>query len=108
MMVSDSQKYFILKYRPGLIENGMFKYIRHPNYLGEMMIYASYALMVGHWIPWIILAWIWLGIFFTNMVVKESSLSRYSNWNGYKDKTVMLFPLSLITRLGIPKKNKNI
>jgi protein-S-isoprenylcysteine O-methyltransferase Ste14 len=103
MMVSDSQKYFTLKYRPGLIENGMFKYIRHPNYLGEIMLYASYALMVGHWIPWVILAWIWSGIFITNMLMKESSLSRYSNWKTYKDRTSMILPLSLITRSRILK-----
>ena len=103
MMVSDCQKYFTLKYRPGLIENGMFKYIRHPNYLGEMILYASYALMVGHWIPWIILAWIWLGIFVTNMFMKEASLARYSNWKTYKSRTTMLFPFKLITQPGIPR-----
>ncbi len=35
MMVSDGQKYFTLKYRPGLITEGMFKRVRHPNYAGE-------------------------------------------------------------------------
>ena len=108
MMVSDCQKYYILKYRGGLIENGMFKYIRHPNYLGEIMLYASYALMVGHWIPWAILAWIWSGIFFTNMLMKESSLSRYSNWKAYKGRTAMLFPLNILTRPGSLKVNNNI
>ena len=98
MMVSDCQKYYTLKYHEGLIEKGMFKYIRHPNYLGEIMLYASYALMVGHWIPWVILVWIWSGIFFTNMMMKESSLSRYSNWQDYKGRTAMLFPLNLLTR----------
>jgi len=24
-----------------------------PNYLGEMIIYGSFALMVGHWLPWL-------------------------------------------------------
>jgi hypothetical protein len=26
----------------------MYRFIRHPNYLGEMMIYSSFALMVWH------------------------------------------------------------
>jgi len=99
MMVSDCQKYYTLKYHQGLIENGMFKYIRHPNYLGEIMLYSSYALMVGHWIPWVILALIWSVIFFTNMLMKEFSLSRYSNWQAYKRRTSMLFPFNLLTRL---------
>ena len=100
MMASDCQKYYMLKYRQGLIENGMFKYIRRPNYLGEIMLYASYALMVGHWIPWAILALIWSTIFLTNMLMIESSLSRYSNWKAYKGRTAMLFPLNLLTQPG--------
>jgi len=98
MTASDCQKFYTLKYHKGLIESGMFKYIRRPNYLGEIMIYASYALMVSHWIPWIILAWIWLGIFFTNMLMIESSLSRYSNWKTYKERTSMLLPFKLLIR----------
>jgi len=95
MMVADAQKYFTLKNQNGLITTGMFKYIRHPNYLGEIMVYASYALMVGHWIPWAILAWVWIGIFNTNMIVKEVSLSRYSNWQFYKERTSRLLPLKI-------------
>ena len=56
MMTADCQKYFTLKYQKGLICEGLFKYIRHPNYLGEIMLYASYAIIVQHWIPWAILA----------------------------------------------------
>jgi protein-S-isoprenylcysteine O-methyltransferase Ste14 len=98
MMVSDCQKYFILKHHQGLIENGIFKFIRHPNYLGEMMLYASYALIVGHWIPWAILGWVWTCIFLPNMMMKESSLSRYQNWKEYKAKTGMLIPWNLFNR----------
>ena len=61
MMTADCQKYFTLKHHQGLIREGLFKYIRHPNYLGEIMLYASYAIIVQHWIPWAILAWVWIG-----------------------------------------------
>jgi protein-S-isoprenylcysteine O-methyltransferase Ste14 len=108
MMASDCQKYYMLKYRQGLIENGMFKYIRRPNYLGEIMLYASYALMVGHWIPWAILALIWSTIFLTNMLMIESSLSRYSNWKAYKGRTAMLFPLNLLTQPGSLKGDNGV
>ena len=108
MMASDCQKYYMLKYRQGLIENGMFKYIRRPNYLGEIMLYASYALMVGHWIPWAILALIWSTIFLTNMLMIESSLSRYSNWKAYKGRTAMLFPLNLLTQPGSLKGDNDV
>ncbi len=108
MMVSDCQKYYTLKYRQGLIESGMFKYIRRPNYLGEIMLYASYALIVGHWIPWAILALIWSTIFLTNMLMIESSLSRYSNWKAYKGRTAMLFPLNLLTQPGSLKGDNDV
>ena len=39
MLLSDSQKYYTLKYKKGLISDGMMKYTRNPNYLGEVMIY---------------------------------------------------------------------
>lgn len=92
MLSADSQKHFTLKYHQGLITEGMYRYVRHPNYLGEMMIYASYALLVRHWIPWAILAWVWIGIFYVNMKKKEASLSRYPGWTAYKAATGMLIP----------------
>ena len=59
MLAADAQKYFTLRHKPGLITGGMFRYVRHPNYLGEMMIYGSFALMVWHWLPVVVLAWVW-------------------------------------------------
>ncbi len=96
MMASDCQKYYTLKYHSGLIEEGMYKHIRHPNYLGEMMLYGSYALLVNHWIPWIILAWVWSGLFLVNIVMKEASMSRYPGWEAYKTRTGMLLPWKLL------------
>ena len=61
MIASDAQKYFTLRLKRGLITDGMFRFIRHPNYLGEMMIYSSFALMVWHWLPFVVLAWVWGG-----------------------------------------------
>lgn len=92
MMGSDAQKYFTLKVRRGLITDGFFGAVRHPNYLGEMMIYGSFALVVGHWIPWAVLAWVWGNLFLTNMVMKEASMSRYPGWAEYKARTGMLLP----------------
>jgi protein-S-isoprenylcysteine O-methyltransferase Ste14 len=92
MMVADAQKTHTLKYKSGLITEGMFKNVRHPNYLGEMMIYATYALLVQHWIPWVILAYWWSMIFFMNMLKIEASLSRYPEWKVYKARSGMLLP----------------
>ena len=53
------------------------RFVRHPNYLGEMMIYGSFALMVWHWLPFVVLAWVWGGMFAVDMTLKEASMSRY-------------------------------
>ena len=47
MIQLDAQKYYVLQIQKGLITNGMFAYVRHPNYLGEMMIYLSFALLAN-------------------------------------------------------------
>jgi len=61
--------------------------MRHPNYLGEMLIYASFALMVRHWIPWVILGFIWTFVFMTNIAAQEASLSRHPGWHAYRART---------------------
>jgi len=92
MIAADAQKYFTLRLKRGLITDGMFRYIRHPNYLGEIMVYGSFALMVWHWLPFILLAWIWAGLFAVNMILKEASMSRYPDWVEYKRHSWCLLP----------------
>lgn len=92
MTSADAQKYFTLRLRSGLISDGMFKYIRHPNYLGEMIIYTSFAMVIWHWIPVAILACIWIGLFAPNMIFKEARMSRHAEWSAYKKKTWWLVP----------------
>lgn len=92
MIGSDCQKHYALKHQRSLITDGMFRLVRHPNYLGEMMVYASYALLVQHWIPWIVLAYWWTMVFLVNMLTIEASLSRYPEWQDYRARTAMLIP----------------
>jgi protein-S-isoprenylcysteine O-methyltransferase Ste14 len=92
MMVSDAQKHFTLAERRGLITTGFFARVRHPNYLGEMILYGSFAVVAGHWLPWLVLMWVWLGLFVPNMLGKEASMSRYPEWAAYKARTGMLLP----------------
>ena len=92
MIAADAQKYFTLRLQPALITDGMFRYVRHPNYLGEMMIYLSFALMVWHWLPFVVLAWVWGGLFVVNMILKEASMSRYPDWAEYKKRSWWLLP----------------
>jgi protein-S-isoprenylcysteine O-methyltransferase Ste14 len=92
MFGADVQKYVQLRAKRGLITSGMFAYVRHPNYLGEMMIYGSFALLAWHWLPVLVLAYFWLGMFAVNMVMKEASMSRYPEWAAYKQRSWWLVP----------------
>jgi protein-S-isoprenylcysteine O-methyltransferase Ste14 len=92
MMTADAQKYFTLRLRRGLITGGLFARIRHPNYLGEMMIYGSFALLAWHWLAFLILAWVWLGVFAVNMLEKEASLARHDGWEAYRARSGWIFP----------------
>ena len=92
MIAADAQKYFTLRLQRALITDGVHRYIRHPNYLGEMLIYFSLALMVWHWLPALILAYVWLGIFYPNIACKEASMSRYPQWQAYTQRSWLLIP----------------
>jgi protein-S-isoprenylcysteine O-methyltransferase Ste14 len=92
MCVADAHKHFVLKLRKGLIKDGLFRYVRHPNYLGEMMLYGAFAALVGHWSSYAVLAWVWLQIFTPNMLAKEHSMSRYPQWPVYYKSSGMLLP----------------
>jgi steroid 5-alpha reductase family enzyme len=92
MVAADAQKFFTLKFKKGLITDGVHALCRHPNYLGEMMIYGGFAMMVPHWAPWAVLAWVWIQLFHTNICLKEASMSRYEEWDTYASCTGMLLP----------------
>ena len=92
MIAADAQKFFTLRIRGGLITDGMYRWVRHPNYLGEMMVYGSFAMLVWHWFPLVALAWVWIGLFAVNMIMKECSMARYPEWDAYRKRTWWLVP----------------
>eukprot|EP00928_Gymnodinium_smaydae_P090470 TRINITY_DN74265_c0_g1_i1.p1 TRINITY_DN74265_c0_g1~~TRINITY_DN74265_c0_g1_i1.p1 ORF type:complete len:249 (+),score=37.27 TRINITY_DN74265_c0_g1_i1:66-812(+) len=99
MMAADCYKAATLAVKPGLITSGPFALCRHPNYLGEMMIYGGFAAMVPHWAPKVILAYIWILLFLTNISMKEARMSRHAEWKAYCASTPLLVP-NLSTLLG--------
>jgi len=92
MMASDTQKYFVLKEKKGLITNGWFSRIRNPNYLGEMMIYGTYALVGTSYIPYLILSVIWSVLFYPNMVMKDNRILEKEKGHDYIEQTSMINP----------------
>jgi hypothetical protein len=66
-----------------------------------MMLYGSFAALAGHWLPWAVLAWVWLGVFVPNMLRKEASMSRYPEWAAYKARTGFLLPRLFVPRADV-------
>ena len=89
--VGDAQKFFVLRLRKGLIEDGLFARTRNPNYLGEVLIYGGFALASWHWLPFVVLAG-WFLYFVRNMRRKDESMSRHPEFAAYKDRTEMFLP----------------
>lgn len=93
MMGSDCQKYYTLKAAPGkLITSGFFKYIRSPNYLGELFIYMAFSMLT--YSPWGFipsLLFLLTGVL-PNSAKKDSSMSRYPEFADYKARSYRVLP----------------
>ena len=62
----------------------MLKYNRNTNYLGEILIYSSFAVINDTLLSWLILISIWIVIFIPNILVKDFRLSKKKGFNEYK------------------------
>jgi len=89
---SDAQKYFTLKVKKKLINEGFFKNIRNTNYLGEILIYLSFAMLSMSFIPFVILAIFFFIVFLPRMLKKDNSLSKYEDFEKYKNNSGLIFP----------------
>jgi len=89
---SDAQKFFTLKYKKGLITEGFFSRVRNPNYLGEALIYYSFAMLSQHWLPFVIMTAVFALLFLPNMYRKDRSLSRYPGFKDYKKRSGLFIP----------------
>ena len=89
---SDAQKYFTLKIKKELIKDGFFKNIRNTNYLGEILIYLSFAILSVSFIPFAILALFFFVVFLPRMLKKDKSLTKYASFAEYKRISGLLLP----------------
>jgi len=92
MLLSDSQKYYTLKYKKGLISDGMFKYTRNPNYLGEIMVYGSFVLLVNDAISYFCVCQVWATFFVYRMYRKELSFRQKEGYVEYAERSWILVP----------------
>ena len=86
------QKHTTLKLKKGLFSDGIWSRSRNPNYLGELLIYASFSSLAQHWIPFVVLSTFMIVVWVPNMTKKDRSLSRHSEFGDYKRRSGLLFP----------------
>ncbi|CBN78305.1 conserved unknown protein [Ectocarpus siliculosus] len=92
MIGADCQKYYTLKLAPGkLITTGFFKYIRSPNYLGELMVYGALSMLTYTAWGWIPFATLVLR-FSADARNKDRSMSRYEEFAEWKASSYLLLP----------------
>ncbi|MEB3166697.1 MAG: DUF1295 domain-containing protein [Cyanobacteriota bacterium] len=99
---ADAQKHFTLRYRPGLIDEGFFARCRNTNYLGEILIYLSFAVLAMHLIPYLVLVGFALGVFLPNMRRKDASLARYPGFEAWRRRSGLLLPRLWPADAGVP------
>lgn len=89
---SDVQKSVTLQLQEGLITTGFFEKSRNPNYLGELLICVSLAMLSKSYFCWFYLALCWVVVFGTGILKKESSLMQKEGFKEYQEKSLILFP----------------
>lgn len=73
---------------------GLFRYSRHPNYLGDLLSFSGLCLISGRWVTAVIPALMLAGFVFVNIPVLDAHLqSRYgAAFEDYASKTRKLIP----------------
>lgn len=97
--IADYQKYIFKKTNKGIIKNGLWKYSRHPNYFGEILVWIgiftitipyqnnfSYLTIIS---PIFI---IFLLVFVSGIPLLEKKQVNNPEYQKYKSKTSMLIP----------------
>ena len=71
---------FRWRYMPAPLGLSHPQWVEDPDFLGEILIYASFALLANHWLGWLVLAYATV-FFYSRMFVKDASISRYPGWS---------------------------
>jgi len=81
--------------RTPLITSGLNSLMRHPNYFGETLIYASFCLNARSWWAWVIMAGGWACIVMPSMLKKDKRLSRHPGWGQFCARCGLMWPKTL-------------
>lgn len=77
-----------------LFTQGLFRYVRHPNYFGDLLSFSGLCLLTGRWITVIVPLLMLCGFVFVNVPVLDAHLrERYGPaFDDYASKTRKLIP----------------
>ena len=92
---SDVQKNTMIKHmtkRPLLITDGLFSRTRNANYLGEMLLYGSFAVLTNHRLSYAIVLFAYLSIFPARIFQKEMSLRQKPGFEAYSERSNLFLP----------------
>jgi len=75
-----------------LIQNGLYKYVRHPIYSGILITLCSYALYYESVYKLIILSLLYILFYFKSSYEEKRLLKTFPNYKIYKGNTGRFFP----------------
>ena len=90
MICADLQKYLILKYKKILVNSYFLAWNRNTNFLGEIMIYFSFAFIVGRIECYLLLIFVWSTFFAGRIYLKEKSLQKKKGYNLYVQNSYLI------------------
>ena len=90
MMCSDLQKFIILEYKKGLIDDYFLKINRNTNYFGEILVYLTFAIACGRKEGYIMLISEWILFFGTRIYMKDLRLARKHGFEKYKKNSYLI------------------
>ena len=90
MMCSDLQKFIILEYKKGLIDDYFLKINRNTNYFGEILVYLTFAIACGRKEGYIMLISEWILFFGTRVYMKDLRLARKHGFEKYKKNSYLI------------------
>jgi protein-S-isoprenylcysteine O-methyltransferase len=80
-----------------VIDDGPYRYVRHPSYTGALLAFLAYALYVGHWI-WLVMMMVPISMAFARRIaIEEAALSAGLGepYRAYMRRTKRLVPFVL-------------
>ena len=89
---ADVQKMVAKSMGGGLVKDGIWRSVRHINYLGDLMRYTSFSLIAGNWWAFLLPGIITL-LYVQRINQKEQSMvNKYSDFVAYQQNSSRLLP----------------